>query len=72
MTDRLATPEGRAVYKQRAALVEPAFAQLLQRFGHRLNYRGTHNVNTETKLLGTFHNLKKLLRHRTEKSTLDW
>lgn len=71
MADRLATAEGRAIYQQRGALVEPGFAQLFQRFGRRLNYRGTHNVDTEIKLLGTVHNLNKLLHHRTEKSDLD-
>ena len=37
---------------QRAALAEPGFAQLFQRFGRQLNYRGRANVNTEIKLLG--------------------
>ena len=61
MADRLATPTGRAQYRQRSALVEPGFAQLFQRFGRHLHYRGRRAVDTEIKLLGTVHNLNKLL-----------
>jgi hypothetical protein len=63
MAARLATPSGRAQYRQRSALVEPGFAQLFQRFGRHLNYRGRQAVDTEIKLLGTVHNLNKLLSH---------
>jgi len=52
MAERLATPEGQGTYRRRAALAEPGFAQLFQRFGRQLNYRGRANVNTEIKLLG--------------------
>ncbi|MGV4988473.1 transposase [Streptomyces sp. NRAIS4] len=62
MADRLATPHGRAQYRQRSALVEPGFAQLFQRFGRHLNYRGRQSVDAELKLLGTVHNLNKLIR----------
>ncbi|MFE0654752.1 transposase [Streptomyces sp. NPDC059534] len=61
MANRLSTPTGRAQYRQRSALVEPGFAQLFQRFGRHLNYRGRRAVDTEVKLLGTVHNLSKLL-----------
>ncbi|MCX4734398.1 transposase [Streptomyces sp. NBC_01363] len=60
--DRLSTPNGRIQYRQRSALVEPGFAQLFQRFGRHLNYRGRRAVDTELKLLGTVHNLNKLVR----------
>ncbi|WP_375231938.1 transposase [Streptomyces sp. NWU339] len=63
MAARLATPTGRAQYRQRSALVEPGFAQLFQRFGRHLNYRGRPAVDAEIKLLGTVHNLNKLLSH---------
>ncbi|MFD9426237.1 transposase [Streptomyces sp. NPDC060054] len=63
MADRLATPTGRAQYRQRSALVEPGFAQLFQRSGRRLNYRGHRAVDTEINLLGTVHNLNKLIKH---------
>lgn len=65
MAARLATPDGHTLYKRRGALVEPGFAQLFQRFGRHLNYRGTPSVDTEIKLLGTVHNLAKLIAHDT-------
>ncbi|MGP3638628.1 transposase, partial [Streptomyces sp. 24-1644] len=64
MAARLATPLGRQQYRQRSALVEPGFAQLFQRFGRRLNYRGHDSVDTEIKLLGAVHNLSKLFDHK--------
>ena len=64
MAARLATPAGKNLYKRRAALVEPAFAQFFGRFGRYLNYRGRDAADTEIKLLGTIHNLGKLLDHR--------
>lgn len=64
MAARLATPAGKNLYKRRAALVEPAFAQFFGRFGRYLNYRGHAAADTEIKLLGTVHNLGKLLDHR--------
>jgi transposase len=64
MAARLATPAGKSLYKRRAALVEPAFAQFFARFGRYLNYRGHDAADTEIKLLGTVHNLGKLLDHR--------
>ncbi|MFD4559650.1 transposase [Streptomyces sp. NPDC058469] len=63
MAARLATPTGRAHYRQRSALVEPGFAQIFQRFGRHLNYRGHNAVDAEIKLLGTVHNLNKLIKH---------
>ena len=62
MAARLATPAGKKLYKRRAALVEPAFAQLFARFGRYVNYRGRDAVDAEVKLLGAVHNLAKLLR----------
>jgi transposase len=64
MAARLATPAGKKLYKRRAAQVEPAFAQLFARFGRYLNYRGRDAVDAEIKLLGTVHNLAKLLDFR--------
>ncbi|MCX5014991.1 transposase [Streptomyces sp. NBC_00555] len=64
MAARLATPLGKEQYRQRGALVEPGFAQLFQRFGRRLNYRGHDGVDTEIKLLGAVHNLSKLFDHK--------
>jgi transposase len=64
MAARLATPAGKKLYARRAALIEPAFAQFFARFGRYLNYRGRDAADTEIKLLGTVHNLGKLLDHR--------
>jgi transposase len=64
MAARLATPAGKRLYKRRAALVEPAFAQFFARFGRYVNYRGRDAVDTEIKLMATVHNLAKLLDHR--------
>ena len=33
MAARLDTPEGKALYKQRGAIIEPVFAQLFARLG---------------------------------------
>ncbi|MDY0810576.1 transposase [Kitasatospora purpeofusca] len=68
MAARLASPTGQSLYKQRAALVEPGFAQLFQRFGRQLHYRGTDAVDAEIKLLDTVHNLNKLFRQQTKHS----
>ena len=64
MAARLATPAGKSLYKRRAALVEPFFAQFFARFGRYLNYRGRDAADAEIKLLGAVHNLGKLLDHR--------
>jgi hypothetical protein len=64
MAARLATPAGKKLYKRRAALVEPAFAQFFARFGRHLNYRGDDAADAEVKLLGAVHNLAKLLAFR--------
>ena len=52
MAARLATPAGKKLYKRRAGLVEPAFAQLFARFGRYVSYRGHNAVDAEVKLLG--------------------
>ncbi|QNE74193.1 transposase [Streptomyces finlayi] len=67
MAARLATPTGRAQYRQRSVLVEPGFAQLFQRFGRHLNYCGRTAVDAEIKLLGTVHNINKLIKHTPKK-----
>jgi hypothetical protein len=63
MADRLATDHGKRLYRRRAAIIEPVFAQLFQRLGRNLNYRNDH-VNTELHYWATTHNLLKLFRHR--------
>jgi transposase len=63
MTSRLDTAEGKRLYKQRAGIIEPIFAQLFQRLGRHLHHRGDA-VDTELHLWATTHNLLKLIRHR--------
>jgi len=70
MAARLATPAGKSLYRRRAALVEPAFAQFFARFGRYLSYRGRDAADAELKLLGAVHNLGKLLDHRQRTAAL--
>ena len=62
MTDRLSNPDNAALYKRRAAIIEPLFAQLFNRFGRRIHVRDTH-VATELHLWAITHNLLKISRH---------
>jgi transposase len=64
MAARLATPAGKKLYKRRAGLAEPAFAQLFARFGRYVSYRGHDAAGAEVKLLGAVHNLAKLFEYR--------
>jgi transposase len=63
MAARLSTEEGRTLYKQRAAIVEPVFAQLFNRLGRALHYRND-GVPTELHLWASSHNLLKIMKHR--------
>ena len=63
MAARLDTPEGKALYKQRAAIIEPIFAQLFARLGLHLNYRGT-KTDLELHLWAISHNLLKAIGAR--------
>ena len=60
MAEQLADPAVAQLYKQRGAIVEPAFAQLAERFGTEINYRDT-NVDTELHLRAVTHNLLKIM-----------
>jgi transposase len=68
MTARLDTPEGKALYKQRSAIIEPVFAQLFARLGRHLNYRDTR-VDLELHLRAATHNLLKAIRARSRRLT---
>jgi transposase len=63
MTARLSTPEGKALYKQRAAIIEPVFPQLFARLGRHLNYRGDR-TDLELHLFAASHNMLKAIRAR--------
>ena len=64
MAARLGTPEGKAVYKKRAATIEPVFAQLVNRLGRSLNYRGDL-ADAELHLWAASHNLLKAIKAAT-------
>lgn len=65
MAKRLATPAGHALYRRRAAMIEPVFGQIKQRLGDWLDHRGLHAVTTEWTLACTSHNLLKYWRATT-------
>jgi transposase len=66
MTARLDTPEGKALYKQRSATIEPVFAQLTARLGRTLHYRGDL-AGTELALWAASHNTLKAIKARTRR-----
>ena len=68
MTARLDTPEGKALYRQRSAIIEPVFAQLFNRLGRHLHYRGG-KVDLELHLWAASHNLLKAIRARARQAT---
>ena len=61
MKQRIDTPEGRALYGRRFAIVEPVFANL--RHNKRLDrftLRGRTKVNAQWQLYCLVHNIEKL------------
>jgi len=70
MAAKLDTPDGRAVYQQRKAIIEPVFAQLFARFGRTLHYRGDM-VTTEIHLWAAVHNMLKAIRARARREQRD-
>jgi transposase len=68
MASRLDTPEGKELYKQRAATIEPVFAQLTACLGRILNYRGDL-ADTELALWAANCNILKAITARTKRTT---
>lgn len=64
MTDRMRDPENATLYKRRAGMIEPTFAQLFARFGRELTYRTIEDVETELSLWAVVHNTNKIIRAR--------
>jgi hypothetical protein len=62
MNRRLATPAGSSLYRRRAGMVEPAFAQLFNPGGRRLHFRGPAK-HTEITIMIASHNAGKYLRN---------
>jgi hypothetical protein len=63
MRHKLRTPEGRAIYKMRKAVVEPVFGQIKECRGfRRFLLRGLSRVQAEWQMICATHNLLKLFR----------
>lgn len=63
MREKLATPTGEALYRQRKAVVEPVFGQIKEiRHFRRFSFRGLRRVSGEWALMCLTHNLLKLFR----------
>jgi transposase len=61
MRDRLATPDGRALYKRRMTMIEPIFGHTkANRRVDRFQRRGLAAVRSEWRLIAATHNLLKL------------
>ena len=66
MARRFETDEARALYRRRAAMVEPVFGQIKEGRGvRRFRRRGLAACRSEWRLLCATHNLLKLWRSRT-------
>ena len=64
MRHKLSSPEGRAKYKMRKAIVEPVFGQIKEARGlRRFLLRGLPAVRAEFDLIALTHNLLKLFRY---------
>jgi len=62
MNERMATPEGQALYRQRAPGIEGVFGHIKANMGiRRFNVRGLNKVRTAWNWVCTAYNLKKLL-----------
>lgn len=68
MAARLASPGGKAVYRKRAATIEPVFAQLTGRLGRDLHYRDDM-VDAELSLWAASHNLLKAIKAVTARES---
>jgi len=63
MERKLATVEGKALYKRRKAIVEPVFGQIKQARNFRgFSFRGLKNVQQEWDFVCLTHNLLKIFR----------
>lgn len=61
MRDKLATENGKAIYKRRKCIPEPVFGQIKEARGfRRFSFRGLVNVTAEWTIVALTHNLLKL------------
>jgi len=67
MAARLDTPDGKALYRRRPAIIEPVFAQLFNRLGRALHYRDT-KTDLELHLRAASHNFLKAIRRNQRRT----
>jgi transposase len=66
MKDKIDTPQGRATYSRRLAIVEPVFANIAAQKGmNRSTLRGQKKVNIQFRLYCIVHNLGKIGKYGT-------
>jgi hypothetical protein len=66
----LATPEGRALYRERQITIEPVFGQIeFNRAIKRFQRRGRSAVRSEWRLIAATHNILKLHSHQLTAAT---
>jgi hypothetical protein len=63
--ERIRTPEGKAVYKRRKAIVEAPFGNMKNK-GMRILVKGSRKVDVRIKLFALAHNVEKILGHRAK------
>lgn len=69
MDRKLRTKRGRAIYRQRGAIVEPVFGQMKDRQGaRRFSMRGLERCRGEWQLDAAVHNLRKLHRESVHRA----
>ena len=61
MNERMSSPEGRAIYRRRKAIVEPVFGQIKNTGFRGLGVRGMSRVAGEFSLVCAAHNIKKMV-----------
>jgi hypothetical protein len=70
MRDVLATPEGRALYRERQITIEPVFGQIkFNRAIKRFQRRGRSACRSEWRLIAATHNILKLHNHQIAAAT---
>ena len=69
MAAKLGTAEGKTLYRQRAGIIEPVFAQLFARLGRDLHYRGS-KTSLEPHLQAASHNLLKAIHAQARQATV--
>lgn len=67
MRYKLRSPDGKATYSRRKAIVEPVYGQIKACRGfRRFSFRGLRNVAAEWKFVAAMHNLLKLIGFRAK------